>query len=305
MRRSFISRYVFNLGVLAALLAGCKGPQPPIEAPAPMSFTHPHGIGPAQKRDLLYVSGSTGSFAYVYLFSYPQGKLVGKIAKQITGLCSDSHGNVYMTQSYDSTSTIFEYAHDAKKPLATLSDPYNGAHGCAVDPITGNLAVANSDGETVVVYEHARGKPKTYYIWFGPQYVAYDPKGHLYALGGTGKEFALLSGGLFRRVRLGKPVGDTTGAQWDGEYMALGGETGYYYYRGRVDRYAISGRKGVPEGITNFSTGAVSFYIDASTVITTDGYGKLNFFAYPGGGSPTKTISGFNNLRSITVSVAP
>src|SRR5579871_5165470 len=71
----------------AALLAACGGSQPAIGAPGAMPKTAARGHSEAQKGDLLYVTSTTDTYAYVYMFSYPQGKLVGKIAKQIAGLC--------------------------------------------------------------------------------------------------------------------------------------------------------------------------------------------------------------------------
>lgn len=291
----------------AGLLAGCgalrqaQGDLPPIDA---SRTTGPHAVRPATAGDLLYVSGDTGTFAYVYMLSYPAGKIVGKIDKQITGLCSDAQGNVYMTQSFHSTSTIFEYAHGAKKPKATLADPYNGAAGCAVDGTTGDLAVANEDGGTVVVYPHARGKPKRYYIWFAPDFVAYNPKGELFVTGGGSPAgFADLVNGQFQHVTMKKHIEWAMGVQWDGTYMALGNASGTYT-DGSIRQYKIADHKAILEGGTYLSTGAGSFYIDGSTVVVTDGY-RLYFFAYPAGGEPTKTINSLATPNAVTLSVAP
>ena len=291
------------------LLAGCGGSQPPIGTPGamPRGVTTHTWVHQTSKLsgDLLYVTSYTGTFYWVYMFSYPAGKLLGKIAKEVSGLCSDKHGNVYMTQSFDSKSTILKYAHGGKKAIATLADPYNGADGCAIDPVTGNLAVANSEGETVVVYSHAQGKPKRYYIFFAPLYVAYTPKGHLLVLGDTGG-LAVLINGYFERVTLTKHIESPTGMQWDGKYMALGGEAGNSsYYYGLINRYAISGRKGALEGTTDLSTDALSFFIEGSTVVASDGSDNVNFFNYPQGGQPTKTISDVPGPGSVTVSIAP
>jgi hypothetical protein len=302
MRISGVCRYALVSCVAAAILSGCGGSQAGLNGPVgDPSWTLPE----AQTSDLLYVTSYTGTFYWVYMFSYPAGKLVGKIAKEVSGLCSDEHGNVYMTQSFDSKSTIFKYAHGEKKPIATLADPYNGAHGCAIDPVTGDLAVANSEGETVVVYSHAQGKPKRYYIFFAPVYAAYTPKGQLFVLGDSGGLAELIKG-QFERVTLTKPIELPIGLQWDGKYMALGGDTQTSSsYSGLINRYTISGRKGALEGTTDLSTDAVSFFIEGSTVIASDGGGDLNFFNYPQGGQPTKTISDISRPGSLTVSNAP
>ena len=303
MRIQKLGRHALIGCVAAAMLSGCNGSAPPLDTPAADSSW---ALPEAQTSDLLYVTGYTGTFYWVYMFSYPAGKLVGKIAKEVSGLCSDANGNVYMTQSFDSKSTIFKYAHGAKKPIGTLADPYNGAYGCAVDPKTGDLAVANSEGGTVVVYSHAQGKPKRYYIFFAPGYVAYTPQGHLFALGGSGG-LAELINGQFKRVLLKKRIESATGVQWDGNYMAIGSEAGSssYYYYGLINRYAISGRKGNLEGTTDLGADAVRFFIEGSTVVASDGENDVYFFSYPQGGKPTKKISGIPSASSLTVSVAP
>jgi WD40 repeat protein len=206
------------------LLTGCGGSPLLSESVSDSSWALPK----AQTSDLLYVTSYTGTFYWVYMFSYPAGKLVGKIAKEISGLCSDNHGNVYMTQSFDSTSTIFKYAHGGRKPIATLADPYNGASACAVDPVTGDLAVANSDGGTVAVYSHAHGKPKRYYTSFAPRYVAYAPKGELFAFGGRGS-LAELINSQFEHVTQTNHIDSPLGMQWDGKYLTLGDSVGEYY----------------------------------------------------------------------------
>lgn len=298
-----MNRFALSVCAAAVIYTGCGGSQLPIAVPGVLPQTTAPRTSAVRKGDLLYVTSNTQAYAYVYMFSYPQGKLVGKIAKDITGLCSDSHGNVYMTQSYDSTSKIYQYAHGGKKPLLTLSDSYNGAFGCAIDPVTGNLAVANSEGLTVVIYQHARGKPKRYYIWFAPEHVAYDQKGNLFALGEKSTEFAVLVNGIFRRVTLNRHIEFAMGAQWDGKYMALGATD--MYKDGAIRQYTITGYHGSEQGYTQLGTAAVSFYIDGSTIVASDGSDKINFFAYPGGGSPTKTISDVDSPGSLTVSVAP
>jgi DNA-binding beta-propeller fold protein YncE len=292
--------YATGISLATLLISGCGAAQIPTNAPY---STLSSVTRPARKIDLLYVAGHTNSFAYVYMLSYPQLKIVGKIAKQINGLCSDSHGNVYMTQAYHSTSTIFEYAHDTTKPFATLSDPGEGASACAIDPTTANLAVANKDDSTVVIYQRARGTPKKYYIFFSPDYVAYDPKGNLYALGGGGAAFAVLDDGRFRRVVLSRHVEDSMGVQWDGMYMVIG-DAGTTYSNGALRQYTITGRKGVEEGYVKLGEQGDNFLIDGSTlIVSAEEYDTMYVFAYPGGGNPVRTISSVSGPGSMTISV--
>jgi hypothetical protein len=302
MNRPIVLHYVFSLGATLAFLSGCGGSPVPPGAPGDISQTQSQITHSAQSKELLYVTSTTETVAYVYMFSYPEGKLVGKILKQINGLCPDSSGNVYMTQTYLTTSTIFEYAHGGKKPIATMDDPYSGAGACAVDSSTGNLAVANDESSTIAIYQHARGKPKGYYLWFAPVGVAYDPQGHLYAVGGRGA-CAVLDGGRFRRVTLSRHVEDPMGVQWDGASIAIGNE-GETYTNSSIRRYTITGRKGVEDGYVKFTANADYFYVEGSTVLlSAGGYDDLFFVPYPAGGNPTKTLS-INTPGSVTVSVA-
>jgi hypothetical protein len=287
-----------------ALLAGCGGAQSTVPAGVAVQ---PQTTRRAPAGDLLYVVGHTATWAYVYVLSFPAGRVVYKISKQITGLCSDRQGNVYMTQSFQSTSTIFVYRHGAKKPMATLSDPDNGAASCAVNPKTGDLAVGNVEGGTLLIYPHGQGKPKRYYLWLSPNDLTYDSEGNLFVLGGNSyATLGELINGKFKRVILSPHVPNPTGLQWDGKHIAVGGEAGSssYYYYGQINRYAIDARKGSLKGSTTLSTDAARFFVRGSTLIVSDGY-TLYFFSYPAGGEPTKTIKDVDEPGSMTVSVAP
>jgi len=66
----------------------------------------------AKLRELLYVSDDA---TYdVYVFSYPQGKLVGTLTGFAApgSLCSDAQGDVFIPNVL--TSTIVEYAHGSR-----------------------------------------------------------------------------------------------------------------------------------------------------------------------------------------------
>ena len=62
---------------------------------------------------------------------------------------------------------MLEYPHGGKTAITTLSDPQTPA-ACAVDPTTGNLAVANSDGNgpyygELAIYGDGQGQPTLYW----------------------------------------------------------------------------------------------------------------------------------------------
>jgi DNA-binding beta-propeller fold protein YncE len=117
----------------------------------------------AKSEDLAYVANVYTITAY----SYPKGKLVGTLNNFYVpyGECVDAKGDVYITDSR--FGKIYEYAHGGTKPIKTLKDPSYQPYGCAVDPTTGDLAVANysdSSGHqgNVYVYRNAKGFPKSY-----------------------------------------------------------------------------------------------------------------------------------------------
>ena len=73
------------------------------------------------------------------------------------GECSDSHGDVFITDAFGSN--IQEFAHGGTTPIANLSDVGEEASGCAVDSVTGNLAVTNYYPGNVAIYKNAEGTP--------------------------------------------------------------------------------------------------------------------------------------------------
>ena len=159
------------------------------------AFTPDRGaswMAPAAKSSaLLYVS-DLGTFdvnVYAFPSLKPAGKLTGFDEPQ--GECGDAKGNVWITST--GNETIYEYAHGATQPSALLSDPLGFPIGCAVDPASGDLAVANfedfSGGGSVFVYKHARGAPAAYSNPKGlsSYFAAYDGKGDLY-VSGTAKK---------------------------------------------------------------------------------------------------------------------
>jgi hypothetical protein len=147
----------------------------------------------AKRHALLYASDAT---AHVYVYTYPGGKLVGTINPGVVpyGECSDRAGNVWITgfnfQTYEATIQL--YAHGGTTPIATLSDPGEGAWSCAVDPESGDLVVANLESVPTVgpggisIYAKAKGNPKVYTDpdpTANDMFVAYDGKDRLYVEG--------------------------------------------------------------------------------------------------------------------------
>ena len=94
--------------------------------------------------DLLYVSDEGTNDVYVY--SWPQADLVGKLThvSYPQGECTDAAGHVFITSFAPSYgSRILKYIHAGTRPILRIQDKGYFASGCAIDPRTGNLAVTN------------------------------------------------------------------------------------------------------------------------------------------------------------------
>jgi hypothetical protein len=266
----------------------------------------------AKKSDLLYVSDVGTDDVYVY--SYPQGKLKGKLTGFVrpSGLCVDKSGNIFITDLF--ANRILEYGHGGTKRIATLTDPSEDPGDCAVDPTTGNLAVTNvstsySGPGDVLVYANARGTPKSYkdseVVYY--EFCGYDNRGNLYVDGMNSDGFAfaeLPSGaGSLEKVTLNESISYAGAVQSVGSDVAVGD-----YESNLIYQFSISGVTGKEVSVTHLhkSSFAIGFWIQGSTVVgPNDDSANLMFWRYPSGGSPTKTISGLRQPWGATVSLAP
>ena len=118
----------------------------------------------AKDEDLIYVSSldyyPPSSTSSVYVFSYPGASLVGTLTgfQYVGGLCTDSSGSVWITDGTGEVSkgVIYEYAHGATTPKATLEDEARPMD-CSWEPSSGNLAVSGEDrGGNIAVYPNAQ-----------------------------------------------------------------------------------------------------------------------------------------------------
>ncbi len=151
----------------------------------------------AQSENLMYVSDTGLGGVVVYSYRPPRYRLVGFLSDPSypLGECVDKAQNVFITSS----GAIFEYSHGGSSPVRILGDPAGTPNSCAVDPITGNLAVT-AGGRPIsgpfglAVYKNGRGKPTLYqapafnYMLF----CSYDAKGNLFVDGGTAASNAFL-----------------------------------------------------------------------------------------------------------------
>ncbi len=282
-------------------------------------------------QDLLYISSEGGS---VYVYTYPQGELVGTLRPNAYagGECVDTAGDVFIvtisSESY--VSTIYKYAHGGTSPIDSLSDP-GFANGCAVDPATGSLAVANIGDDSgsnpynpngdVAVYTGAQGNPKMYYSKDLPgfDFCGYDNSGNLYLSSwdkNTGKgllvdlmegsnPFAVIS--LNRKIQFGTPPS----VQWDGQYMTVSSLLNRKTAPAYVYRLSILGSSAKVVGTTELSSRKEhhqgQIWIDGDAIIGVNGrrYASVSFWQYPRGREPSQTIKNVGpQLWGLTVSRA-
>lgn len=261
-------------------LAGCGDAQPPGAMPRALtpnataqsyrgSWMAPGTSG----EDLLYVSNQASGDVWVY--SYPQGKLVGELSPTeyaVSGLCSDSKGDVFFTTFGDDlttylTSVVYEYAHGGTKPVATLTDPGFG-NDCAIDTTTGNLAVVNWFGSldgydhgNVAIYENAQGNATVYYdsniYWY--EWCAYDTDGNLYVDGyneGGGYPLAELpeGSGSFTNITVDGNFSPESLQWYSGDLLISAGQLERHPTTETIYRVQISGSGGTIVGSTALRT---------------------------------------------------
>jgi hypothetical protein len=302
--------YMLGIAAIAAIVAfaGCGAPQtsttPFVQQNVPVTGDAGHArswmLPEAKSEDLAYVA----NVYTITVYSYPKGKLVGTLSNFYVpyGECVDAKGDVYITDSR--FGKIYEYAHGGTKAIKTLKDPSYQPYGCAVDPTTGDLAVANYDDGSghegnVYVYHKAKGFPKSYigYGFYYYYYLGYDPKGNLYVDGlhgsyGDGFEFGVLpkGGGAIKDILLPEYIAGPGGIEWDGQYLAVGGGAEIY-------QFSFSGTEATLEGTTPLSGAGLlvgQFGIADSTVVTPNQFFSSSaalVYPYPGGGAATKTIT--------------
>ena len=134
------------------ILSGCGGASPASSLPQSawrsfstqrISAAHRAGwMAPGTAGEtLLYVSDAEAASVYVY--SYPQAKLVGTLTKASrAGRRVYRQGGRRVDHNSESLQ-LSEYAHGGTTPIATLGPNLDFAPlGCAVNPVTGDLAVA-------------------------------------------------------------------------------------------------------------------------------------------------------------------
>jgi hypothetical protein len=345
------ARFAVSIGAALAFLAGCgtsqlsiaarsTTPISAVQAAPGKSWMKPGTSG----SDLLYVTATEGLAGVAYVYSLPQRELVGQLTGFYApnGSCVDGEGNVFIVAYADSSlrnSAIYEYAHGGTTPINTLSDPGDG-WGCASDPMTGNLAVANitdSSNENhhwgdIAIYTAAMGTPTIYSkgTFFAHYFFCgYDNAGNLYVSAQNYSETTLAwlprKKGLIESANLDQKLyggfGLEPSVQRDGAHMTVTSLAGYSASKSgilTVFELAISkakakiirttqllAKKNRHRGETWIFDGKIA------GINVRDDYGDVSVWPYPKGGKPNYEIRkiiqqmhGEGVLRSVTVSQA-
>ncbi|MGA8575757.1 MAG: hypothetical protein WB609_08785 [Candidatus Cybelea sp.] len=193
-------------------------------------------ISPDAKRTREILFESDLGYGSVEMFSLPKLKLEGVVTgfSAPGGMCSDTHGNVYVENVQYPVETI-ELSHEGKV-LRTIGNFYATPVGCAVNPINDDLAVANIEdyNQPASVWVFPNGE-SGYGRWLrcsaltSYYYAGYDPQGHLFVDGGGSSGVALCRGAddnhTLTAVKVKHAKLNSPGmVQWydPGKYLVLG-----------------------------------------------------------------------------------
>jgi hypothetical protein len=294
---------------VAAFSAGCGALKPQWDQSVAAADVVGGQIGSwmapeAKSEALLYTATEKG----VYITSYPHGKLVGTLAVASGGLCSDSHGNVFVTGM--SAQDIVEYAHGGTSPIATLEDPGYFPYDCSFDGTTGNLAVSNyatSSGGygNIAIYPDEQGPPVMYSDPDIYRYYAcgYDNNGNLFVVSADGPApFAELPKGSKAFRNFNVTYLNIGGVQWDGKYIA---ESSFMGQEAEIYRLSASGSTLKVKGLVLLGRGQRRiqlrfFWIGGGKIVGTFG-NHAGFWGYPAGDKPIKVLS-YGSPTGVTVS---
>lgn len=332
---TFSNRWIVSIGAAAALLVGCGAPG---QVPQSSAIAARAGrVGPARLpvtsgQPLLYVAGFPSSSGTVYVYTYPQGRLVGTLTgfAQPFGECSDSSGNVFVVAYANESKTssiIYEYAHGGTKPIAEFSDPYV-ASGCAVDPTTRNLAAAGAGG--IAIFQGGLDKPVTRGYGYGFHFCGYDNQGNLWLSAtdvnhGNEADLVLLAKGsnnvqqisLDKTLYAGSQIWPSV--QWDGKHVTVTSNPMAGKRSGPILLYrlAVKGTNAKVIGTTTLRSSKNQYsgqtWIQGMTVVGAGyvqrGYQSAFIWKYPNGGAAVHTIrkiggTGRPEVSGITVSMA-
>jgi hypothetical protein len=317
MTPSGFGRSTLGLIVAAAMLTGCgasqasgvTGAMPQILAIGTYADRGTSWMLPeAKNENLLYLAAPGEGIS---VLSYPRGKLLQTLDTYDwpQGLCSDRDGNVWVALPLNLS--VAEYAHGGSSPIATLADPREEPLGCAVDPRSGDLAVASALG-SIQVYSHASGSAQSYKLYGVKMlnFCTYDDKGNLFADGesnsGTFELIELPNGGSsLRKISIDATLSPDYAIAWYGKDLAVQASEGSG--GAVIDSISINGSTGsVVETTTLDIEGnphGAQFTLFRRKVILPEDEG-VGVWKYPLGGDPIKTFSGLGKQPFLGATVS-
>lgn len=305
---------IFGALAVAALLAACGGSGATPATATVGAQTRPYAL-PDSTGNLLYVADLNNNDVYVY--SYPGGVLQRTlIGFQVPhSECVDAAGDVFVSDG--GKSEVREYRHGGRRPIQTFKDPNYFTQGCAVNPVTGDLAVSGaaegSGPSGIAIYKHAQkgtptmvATPNVFRVYF----IGYDAKGDLFVDGTdmhVAFEFAEIPAGgkPAKAIVLQQSINLPGAVQWDGHHMAVGDQVSIYG-PSKIYQFDIKGTTGTLAGETDLtdSCDVLQFWIRGDKVVAgNDCRPTVQFFRYPQGGASIKTLSsGLSQPIGVTIS---
>lgn len=309
------------LCAVAVFLASCAGMQGAPSGATPASPLKARATS-SSNGDLLYVS----DLSTVYVFSYPSGQLLQSITNigRPAGLCSDAKGDVFVANQ--TGSDVLEFAHGGTTPIATLPDASYSPSSCAIDPVSGDLAVANaaqssSKPGNLAIYRRASESP-TFFTApnvYDFRFCAYDPEGNL-VTDGYGPTFGLAGmqegGDALNAVTLEThlpPITHAGSLEWDGKYFSLVSPFKRY---GPLLVYRVHVREQVARVVGKFllhnshghhnSFSDIEYWIQNKVIIGQNGPDRgVAFWHYSRNEKPFVVLKRPRTSYGVTVSVAP
>ena len=299
---------LLGAAVGAALLAGCGGlrsAEPGTSPAGALGATQRSGRA-ATSGDLLYATST--DHQYLYVMTYPRVRLIDTIGgfspEALRGVCSDAGGNVYVVDfgslPSHTESHVYVFQHGATIPSRVLSGP-PGIENCAVDPVSGDLAVSTDNNyPTLAIYHNGSGSPTLYN---GGPYVrgTYDDDGDLYLaapIDDGGMPLAVFANGKFAHVSLDQRISWAANIQWyDGGLVfstrARGRRQSVYRItfssstQGHVEPASTLRRNG--KALPRF--GVPDLVVGKDILATGQAHGQVYFWKYPKGGKPIRSVT--------------
>jgi hypothetical protein len=328
MKISSLTLYALTLTAAAGLMAGCSSSGAGSPGVTPGAFSsmqsvringllvpavHPNlsllhryeSVTPdkhhkkKKKADQYFSSFDSST---ILQFDYPKGDAsIGTISgvTDASGMCTNvlyGVGKKDFWVSAAGSDELDEFAFGGTSPIKTLSESTGEPAGCAIDPGTGNLAVAILGAGDVVIFANATGSGTTYSDGLESTYFdGYDAKGNLYVDGlNSSDAFALLElpkgSSTFETLTLSNTVLAPGQVQWDGKYITVDDQSGKSIYG-----YTCSGTScTLKETVSLSGSGdCVQTWIAKGLVFCPDATnGEGYVYKYPAGGSFIATLTG-------------